>query len=250
MQLAGQQTRWASRGARRISRGPGASQSLTAPRRGRPCAAVTTADSLAGLLAWAEANKIATDKLTTSVSVATDAPLLVAARDVPAGEALLTVPEASWLGAAAAGSSLIGAKVAGLEPWLQLALLLMHARAAGAGGGGSGIPAAYLAALPPALDSPLFWSDGDVDLLAGTQLLQSLYGYRAYFQQTFADLEANLFASDRAAFPADAFSYERFLWAAATVRSRAHAPLDGAAVALVPLADQVRGLCKMPCEIP
>ncbi len=34
-------------------------------------------------------------------------------------------------------------------------------------------------------------------------------------------------------------SYERFLWAVGTVRARTHAPLDGAATALVPLADLV-----------
>lgn len=34
-------------------------------------------------------------------------------------------------------------------------------------------------------------------------------------------------------------SYERFLWAVGTVRARTHAPLDGAASALVPLADLV-----------
>jgi hypothetical protein len=63
---------------------------------------------------------------------------------------------------------------------------------------------------------------------------------RQFFQQTFADLEASLFSRDRGLFPAEAFTFGGFLWAAATVRSRAHAPLDGEAIALVPLADQVR----------
>jgi len=53
-------------------------------------------------------------------------------------------------------------------------------------------------------------------------------------------LEADLFSSDRQLFPAEVFTYDGFLWAAATVRGRAHAPLDGASIALVPLADQVR----------
>ena len=210
--------------------------------RAAPCRAVATTDTLQALLSWAESNKIATDKLATSVSLADDRPLLVAARDVQPGEALFTVPEAAWLGAAAvAQSAALGAKVAGFEPWLQLALLLMHERANSGGSGKKVVPAAYMAALqaaPP--ESPLFWADGDLDELRGTQLLQSLYGYRAYFQQTFADLEANLFAADRATFPAEAFSYDNFLWAAATVRGRARAPLDGAeALALAPLADQL-----------
>jgi [ribulose-bisphosphate carboxylase]-lysine N-methyltransferase len=52
-------------------------------------------------------------------------------------------------------------------------------------------------------------------------------------------MEEGLFAPDRALFPADAYTYESFVWAVATVRSRTHAPLDGGAIALVPLADQV-----------
>jgi hypothetical protein len=210
----------------------------TARPRAGPCRAVTAADTLAGLLAWADANKIPTDKLTTSTSIATGAPLLVAARDIPAGDAVLAVPDSAWISAAAAARSPIGPKVAGLDPWLQLALLLLHARAAA---GGAAVPPAYLASLPPAPDTPLFWGSDDVDLLRGTQALQQLYGYRQFFQATWADLDAGLFAGDRATFPADAFSCDAFLWAAATVRSRVHGPLDGGAAALVPLADQVRG---------
>ena len=43
------------------------------------------------------------------------------------------------------------------------------------------------------------------------------------------------------AFPASVFTWERFLWAVATVRARIHAPLQGQQAALVPLADLVRG---------
>ncbi|KAI8474940.1 MAG: rubisco large subunit N-methyltransferase [Monoraphidium minutum] len=222
-----------------------------APGRGRPsvreacgsrgrgtrcCAAVQAAGALQALIDWAESNKIATDKLAVSESLSSGAPLLVAARDIPAGDAVLAVPDALWLSPAAAARAPIGPKVAGLEPWLQLALLLLHERR---GGGGGAVPAAYLAALPADPDSPLFWSDGEIDLLRGTQLLPQVYGYRQFFQQTFADLEASLFSQDRSLFPAEAFTYEAFLWAAAAVRGRAHAPLDGAAVALVPLADQL-----------
>lgn len=218
-------------GQRSVSCSSSASASLT-----------TTASQLQALLSWAESNKIQTDKLATSENLADGRPLLVAARDIQAGEAILTVPDSAWVGPAAAARSAIGPKVAGFEPWLQLTLLLMLERAGGGSkaGGAAAVPAAYLSALPAgAPDTPLFWDDGQLDMLRGTQLLQSLYAYRAYFQQTFADLEANLFASDRAAFPQEAFTYEAFLSAAATVRSRAHAPLDGAELALVPLADQL-----------
>lgn len=63
----------------------------------------------------------------------------------------------------------------------------------------------------------------------------------AYFEQRHAQLQAELFGPNPAAFPADTFSLDAFLWAACTVRARSHAPLDGPAIALVPLADMVRG---------
>ncbi|KIZ00282.1 rubisco large subunit N-methyltransferase [Monoraphidium neglectum] len=202
--------------------------------------AAHAAGTLQGLLDWAESNKTATDRVTVAASIVDDAPLLVAARDVSAGEAILTIPDANWVNTAAVAKSPIGPKVAGLEPWLQLALLLLHERRGGGGGvGGGAAPAAFVASLPAALDTPLFWSDDEVDLLQGTQLLQQLYGYRQFFRQTFADMEEGLFAPDRALFPADAYTYESFVWAVATVRSRTHAPLDGGAIALVPLADQL-----------
>jgi hypothetical protein len=140
---------------------------------------VQAAGTLQGLLDWAESNKIATDRVTVAASIVDDAPLLVAARDVSAGEAILTIPDANWVNTAAVAKSPIGPKVAGLEPWLQLALLLLHERRGGGGGvGGGAAPAAFVASLPAALDTPLFWSDDEVDLLQGTQLLQQLYGYR------------------------------------------------------------------------
>lgn len=161
---------------------------LSALRAGRPsnrevrhqaprtahCRAVRAADMLQGLLSWAESNKIATDKVTTSISLATDAPLLVAARDIPAGEAILVVPDAHWVSTTTASKSPISQKIAGLEPWLQLALLLLHERATRAGAA----PAQFVASLPATLDTPLFWADDEIDMLQGTQLLQQLYGYR------------------------------------------------------------------------
>ena len=63
---------------------------------------------------------------------------------------------------------------------------------------------------------------------------------RRFFEAKHAELEAAVFAPHRAAFPPDAFGLPAFLWAAATVRARAHPPLDGDAVALVPVADLVR----------
>jgi hypothetical protein len=62
---------------------------------------------------------------------------------------------------------------------------------------------------------------------------------RQFFREQYEQLQASLFGPNRAAFPAEAFSYDRFAWAVATVRSRLHAPLDADPVTLVPLADAV-----------
>lgn len=45
-----------------------------------------------------------------------------------------------------------------------------------------------------------------------------------------------------ALFPASTFTLHNFTWGVATVRARAHAPLEGAALSLVPLADEVQFL--------
>lgn len=65
---------------------------------------------------------------------------------------------------------------------------------------------------------------------------------RQFFQEQFLKLDEELFRPNRAAFPADAFTAERFAWAVATVRSRLRTPLDAGSLAIVPLADAVR-LC-------
>lgn len=66
---------------------------------------------------------------------------------------------------------------------------------------------------------------------------------RAYFRQRWEELAGSVFAAGGPAVfdTTGPFSYESFLWAAATVRARVHAPLEGEGLALVPLADAVRG---------
>lgn len=56
---------------------------------------------------------------------------------------------------------------------LQVALFLISERAAG--GGSAWAP--YIQTLPEQPPSPLFWGSAERELLAGTQLLQSLESY-------------------------------------------------------------------------
>jgi hypothetical protein len=70
---------------------------------------------------------------------------------------------------------------------------------------------------------------------------------RRFFEAKHEELDSQLFAQHRELFPAEAYSLDAFLWAVATVRSRVHPPLDGAAVALVPVADLVRHRSLLAC---
>jgi hypothetical protein len=66
--------------------------------------------------------------------------------------------------------------VGGLEPWVQLALLLIHERASGCRSDAWG---AYVATMPGELLSPLFWTDDKLaELLGGTQAGEQAMGYR------------------------------------------------------------------------
>ncbi len=89
------------------------------------------------------------------------------------GQPLFSVPAGAWLAADAVARSPLGPLVAGLEPWLQLALFLLAERAA---------PRSpwrpYLDALPEECGAPLFWSDAELAELEGTQVLTSVRGYR------------------------------------------------------------------------
>lgn len=66
---------------------------------------------------------------------------------------------------------------------------------------------------------------------------------RDFFEGQWHNLNDNLFSQAPDLFPQKSFSYERFLWAVATLRAHVHAPLQGTRVALVPLADLVSTPC-------
>ena len=89
------------------------------------------------------------------------------------GQALVSVPASAWVTADTVQRSGIGALVEGLEPWLQLALFLLHES------GQLASPwRAYLDTLPSEGAAPLFWSDAELRELQGTQVLLSVRGYR------------------------------------------------------------------------
>jgi hypothetical protein len=192
------QSRLAGRGS---SSSVGASSTAGRPRHAASrrthvvCRAATVQTTgpqsgLQQLLSWASQSKIALDKVATAADVSTGQAILVAARDVAAGEQVLAVPDSAWVTPATAQQSSIGKHVAGLEPWLQLALLLLAERAKPGGSGPGQLQALLSTAAAAAaagggggggsnvMRSPLFWSEAELQLLQGTQLLESARGYK------------------------------------------------------------------------
>eukprot|EP00983_Pelagomonas_calceolata_P022511 708995-Pelagomonas_calceolata.AAC.2 len=114
------------------------------------------------------------DKVVVDSSLDTGSAILVAAKDVGAGEALLVLPDSQWLTPQAVSKSAIGPHVQDLEPWVQLALLLIHERFVSS----SPAWAPYVRSLPATPTSPLFWSEEHLGMLQGTQLMENLQAYR------------------------------------------------------------------------
>ena len=251
---------------------------------GTACRAVSTAVSHSAehVQSWAQQHHKHLQNC--RVGLIKDTAVLLTAASAQSGQSLLSVPNSSWLTLEAVAKSPIGPSVASLEPWLQLALFILY---------GLSEPdsewSQYLLSLPQSLDVPLLWSEDELDLLEGTQLLSTVQGYRYcqvhnsvhktgtfvqlhnwkaavcstenwsaglaallssngafgcrdFFEEQWHDLNDNLFKSAPDLFPSNQFSFERFLWAVATLRAHVHPPLQGAQVALVPLASLV-SLC-------
>eukprot|EP00793_Prasinoderma_coloniale_P002089 PRCOL_00002597-RA len=219
----------------RAERGAGAFAVLIGAR-----AAVYDAAALAR---WTEAR--ARDAPAAVPGVGPDgAPVLLAARAIKKGEAVVSLPEASLLTRASAEASpRIGAalRTAGdTKDWVALALYLIDESAAGT----SSELAPWLAALPAAgegsLDLPMFWDDDELSHLQGTQLLERAVGYREYLAYEYGELSEGLFSDFPDVFDPSVFTADALAWAFGVLRSRSHPPLTGAELALAPGADVAR----------
>lgn len=160
---------------------------------------------------------------------------LIASKPVAKGETIASIPEGAWITKDTVHQSVLGPFVQSLEPWVAVALLLVLER------GNAASPwRPYLDSMPSEVASPVAWTEEELQMLQGTQLLTAVQGYRAFFGQRYQQLQQDLFAPNPQIFPPEVFTYDAFLWASCTVRSRAHAPLDGENIALVPIADSVQ----------
>ena len=78
----------------------------------------------------------------------------------------------------------------------------------------------YLDMLPQTFDTPLFWTRAQAIELQGSPLLESSIALRHEMPGSYHFFKANVLDKHAALFPADGFSYERYLWAYSIVRSR------------------------------
>jgi [ribulose-bisphosphate carboxylase]-lysine N-methyltransferase len=159
---------------------------------------------------------------------------LVAAKDIAAGDAALSVPQSLWMTPSTAVDSAVGPFVENQPAWVKLAVQLLHEKSKGDESRWS----EYVATLPTKLDAPLFWSADELAYLQGSQLFSNAAGYDAYVRGTFVSLEAEIFSANRPLFPESVFSETEFLWAFGVLRARCLPPRDqGDDIALVPGLD-------------
>ncbi|KAK9801977.1 hypothetical protein WJX73_005616 [Symbiochloris irregularis] len=133
-------------------------------------------------------------------------------------------------------TQLVAASRCSAKTLSQLALFLLYERQQGQSSAWQG----YVSSLPVHVDTPLSWTEEELAPLQGSQLYANLQGYRDFFKDLHERLSASLFQQHQVHFAAEAFSFDKFIWAVQTVRSRVHSPLEGKSIALVPLADLVK----------
>ena len=107
------------------------------------------------------------------VEISQDTAVLLTTTSAKPGQAVLSVPDSSWISLQVVAKSPIGKLVAALEPWLQLSLYILYSLSHQDSDWSQ-----YLLSLPTSLDVPLLWSEDELDLLEGTQLLSTVQGYR------------------------------------------------------------------------
>lgn len=220
--------------------------------RHRGNAATAAADSYAQqeqLIEW-----LATaggDTLSGKIALRPSRQGLVATSQLSKGEAVLSVPQNLWITKEAAGAEGLTHLLEHFEPWLAIAIGLMvgKARVARSGKCTTAIER-FAESLPLDHGSPVAWSSEELEMLKGTQLFTSVQAYNTFYEAKYTQLKAELFDLHPEIFtPPSAFTFDAFVWAASTVRSRAHSPLDGPDFALVPVADMVSHARGSSCNV-
>lgn len=143
---------------------------------------------------------------------------MVATTELRPKQTALEIPASEWVTVRTVAASSLAPAIAGLEPWLQLALYLIHTDS-----------------VPDSADTlPLLWSEEDRQCLVGTQLEASMDGYATFFAAKHAELVVSVYAAHPTLFPSQTFTEAALVRAACAVRAATHPPLDGDRIALVP----------------
>ena len=125
------------------------------------------------LSVWLESRDVPAKRLGSQPKIVEGELCLVATRPTSKGQTLAAIPQKAWLTQQTVSDSPIGGFVEELDGWLQICLYLLHEQSKQSSAWGP-----YLASLPKEVDLPLFWSEQELQELQGTQLLNSVEGYR------------------------------------------------------------------------
>jgi len=195
------------------------------------------------LLAWgAERGVERHDRATLDAFGGSDQTAVVAAGAVAAGALVFAVPRRAML--VAAGGDAVGAflETSGLgarNATVALALRVARERAAGAASPWR----AYLDALPPTYDTPLFWTVAELAVLRPSPQLRRAVSGRVAGARVFCDVWRASQKGGPLHGELPGFTYAAWAWALGAVVTRQNAVPDAArpaappALALVPLWD-------------
>ncbi len=125
------------------------------------------------LSVWLESRDLPAKRLGSQPKIVEGELCLVATRPTSKGQTLAAIPQKAWLTQQTVSDSPIGVFVEELDGWLQICLYLLHEQSKQSSAWGP-----YIASLPKEVDLPLFWSEQELQELQGTQLLNSVEGYR------------------------------------------------------------------------
>ena len=170
---------------------------------------------------------------------------LLARRDINDGDELLTIPMSMVMTASKARKALgKDAMTEGINEYLALACLLIREKFVL---GDKSWWKPYLDVLPEVNEvSPTFaWSDEDLQFLEGSPVIAASKSLQMKLQREYDDLlggENGLIAKFPDRFPAEAFTYEHWIWAFTMLFSRAirlRSLKQGETLAMVPYADLI-----------
>jgi hypothetical protein len=102
----------------------------------------------------------------------------------------------------------------------------------------------YLAVLPPAFDTPYYWSDQELGLLNGSEVIDGVKQERNRIRNQYQYLKRSVIDRNSDFFqPEKAYSYEEYEWATNAMNSRTIWTINGNGKrSLVPLLDAVNGM--------